>query len=69
MPHTYRADTSRVLLVATSSVRAPGRYEDFLRAVAEPAELTEDDEATLAVLTAPFGVEVLGGPGTLPAQP
>jgi len=68
VPHTYRADTSRVRLVATSAVRAPGHYEDFLHAVAEPADLTEEDEATLAVLAAPIGVEVLGAPGALPAQ-
>jgi quercetin dioxygenase-like cupin family protein len=64
--HTYRADTSHVRLVASSAVRAPGRYEDFLRAVGEPGELTEEDAATLAVLAGPIGVEVLGAPGTLP---
>jgi len=69
VPHTYRAETSNVRLVATSTVRAPGRYEDFLRAVAEPSDLTEEDKATLAVLAAPIGVQVLGAPGELPAQP
>jgi hypothetical protein len=48
-------------------VRAPGRYEDFLRAVAEPSALSAEDEATLAVLGAATGIEVLGEPGALPA--
>jgi quercetin dioxygenase-like cupin family protein len=67
VPHTYRAETSRVRLVATTAVRAPGRYEDFLRAVAEPSALSAEDEATLAVLGAVTGIEVLGEPGALPA--
>jgi quercetin dioxygenase-like cupin family protein len=69
VPHTYRAETSHVRLVATSAVRAPGRYEDFLRAVAEPSALTPEDEANLAMLAGANGIAVLAEPGALPAQP
>jgi quercetin dioxygenase-like cupin family protein len=67
VPHTYRADTSHVRLVATSTVRAPSRYEDFLRAVAEPAEMSPEDEENLAVLAGANGIAVLAEPGALPA--
>ena len=67
VPHTYRAESSSVRLVASTSVRAPGRYEDFLRAVAEPSALSSDDEANLAVLAGASGITVLGAPGALPA--
>jgi quercetin dioxygenase-like cupin family protein len=67
VPHTYRAETSHVRLVATSTVRAPGHYEDFLRAVAEPSDLTEEDEANLAMLAGANGIAVLAEPGALPA--
>jgi quercetin dioxygenase-like cupin family protein len=66
VPHTYRADSPRVRLVAATSVRAAGSYEAFLRAVAEPSQLTAEDEATLAVLGGPAGIRVLGAPGELP---
>ncbi|HEX3255859.1 MAG TPA: cupin domain-containing protein [Gaiellaceae bacterium] len=66
-PHTYRAESPRVRLVAATSVRAAGSYEDFLRAVAEPSELTAEDEANLAVLAGPAGIRILGAPGELPA--
>jgi quercetin dioxygenase-like cupin family protein len=67
VPHTYRAGSGAVRLIASTSVGSPGRYEDFLRAVAEPADLTEEDEANLAMIGAATGIEVLGEPGTLPA--
>jgi quercetin dioxygenase-like cupin family protein len=67
LAHTYRADSRLVRLVATTPVRAAGLYEDFLRAVAEPGGLTSEDEAALAVLSAPIGIQVLGAPGALPA--
>ena len=67
VPHTYRADSGIVRLVAATSAPAPGRYESFLRAVAEPSALTPEDEANLAVLAGESGIEVLGEPGALPA--
>jgi quercetin dioxygenase-like cupin family protein len=69
VPHTYRAETSHVRLVATSTVMAPSRYEDFLRAVAEPSALTPEDESNLAMLAGANGIAVLAEPGALPAQP
>lgn len=68
VPHTYRAESGWVRLVASTPVRSAGSYEDFLRAVAEPSALTPEDEANLAVFAAVNGIEVLGEPGALPAQ-
>jgi quercetin dioxygenase-like cupin family protein len=67
VPHTYRAESGRVRVLATTETRAAGRYEDFLRAVAEPSALTLEDEANLGVLAAATGITVLGAPGALPA--
>jgi len=67
VPHTYRADSTFVRLVASSAVRAPGRYEDFLRAVAAPSALSPEDEANLAVLAGANRITVLAEPGALPA--
>lgn len=67
IPHTYRAETSSVRLVASTAVRAPGRYEDFLRAVAEPSAMSPDDEANLTVLAGANRITVLAEPGVLPA--
>ena len=66
VPHTYRADSKTVRLIASTSARAAGRYEDFLRAVAEPAALSAEDEATLAFLAGANGLTVLAEPGALP---
>jgi quercetin dioxygenase-like cupin family protein len=67
VPHTYRAESGRVRLVASTAVRSAGSYENFLRAVAAPSALTSEDEANLAVLAGANGIEVLGEPGALPA--
>jgi quercetin dioxygenase-like cupin family protein len=67
VPHTYRAASGSVRLVATTSVRSPGGYEDFLRAVAEPSALSPEDEANLAALAGATGIDILGQPGALPA--
>jgi hypothetical protein len=48
-------------------VQAPGRYEDFLRAVAEPSAMSPDDEANLTVLAGANRITVLAEPGALPA--
>ena len=65
VPHTYRATSARVRLVAATEARAAGSYEQFLQAVAEPATLSPEDEANLAVLAAATGITVLGRPGAL----
>jgi quercetin dioxygenase-like cupin family protein len=67
IPHTYRAESSSVRLVASTPVRAVGHYEDFLRAVAEPSAMSPEDEANLAVLAEANGITVLAEPGALPA--
>jgi quercetin dioxygenase-like cupin family protein len=67
VPHTYRAESARVRVLASTETRSAGRYEDFLRAVATPAGLTAEDEATLGLLAAETGITVLGAPGALPA--
>lgn len=67
LAHTYRADSGAVRLVASTSVRSPGRYEAFLRAVAEPSAMSPEDEANLAVLAEANRITVLAEPGTLPA--
>jgi quercetin dioxygenase-like cupin family protein len=66
VPHTYRAESGRVRVLAITRTRAPGRYEDFLRAVAEPSALSPDDEAALGFLAAATGITVLGAPGAMP---
>jgi len=66
VPHTYRAESSSVRLVASTSVPAPARYEAFLRAVAEPSAMSPEDEANLAVLAGGSGITVLAEPGVLP---
>lgn len=65
-PHTIRADAGGARILSGAHTRS-GRYEDFLRAVAPPAgAATTEDAATLAVIAAATGTEVLGPPGTLP---
>jgi quercetin dioxygenase-like cupin family protein len=67
VPHTYRAESGRVRLVASTVVRSAGSYENFLRAVAEPSAMSPEDEANLAMLGAATGIDVLAEPGALPA--
>ena len=71
VPHTYRAETDvRSLLVGT-----PAGFEQFVRAAGAPAEALTlppadrpvDPEA-LARTAAEYGIEILGPPGTLPAD-
>ena len=67
VPHTYRAETGRVRLAASSAARSAGSYEKFLRAVAEPSALSPEDEVNLAVRAGANAIDVLGQPGALPA--
>jgi hypothetical protein len=56
-----------------SRVCSAARYDDFLRAVAQPAGsgapawATEEDQATVSALAAAAGITVLSAPGELPA--
>jgi quercetin dioxygenase-like cupin family protein len=67
IPHTYRADSQDARVQCAARVRSAGHYEDFLRAVSHPAEMTPEEEMNLSVLAAAIGVEVLGAPGVLPS--
>jgi len=73
VPHTYRAESAKARLLTTSRVCSAARYDDFLRAVARPAEsgapawATDEDEATVSALAAAAGITVLSAPGELPA--
>lgn len=68
VPHTFlvSSDEARFLLVVE-----PAGFEDFMRAVAQPAERLEipppatepPDVEALARLAATFGIEILGPPG------
>lgn len=66
-PHTIRAGAHGARILSGTHTRSAGRYEDFLRAVAPPADgSTTEDAATVAVIAAATGTAVLGPPGTLP---
>jgi quercetin dioxygenase-like cupin family protein len=68
VPHTFlvTSDVARFLLVAE-----PGGFEDFIRAVGQPAERLElpppatepPDPEALAKVAATFGIEITGPPG------
>lgn len=71
VPHTYRAESAKARLLTMSRVDSVARYDDFLRAVARPADsgawATEEDEATVSAIAAAAGMTVLAAPGELPA--
>ena len=77
VPHTHRAETTWARYLTMTFARSADRYEDFLRAVAEPADGFEPSEgrswvmreepAAIAVTAAASGITVLGPPGMLPA--
>jgi uncharacterized cupin superfamily protein len=71
VPHTYRAESATARLVTTSRVDSVARYDDFLRAVARPADsgawATDEDEATVSAIAAAAGIRVLAAPGERPA--
>ena len=71
--HTYRVESRQG--ARWLSVTSPGRFEDFVRAVARPSETGTPALATLAELVAftaaaaRNGIEIVGAPGSLPAGP
>jgi quercetin dioxygenase-like cupin family protein len=73
IPHTHRADADEVRYLSATVARSAARYEDFLRAVAVPADASaeswdgSDDAARLAALAAPNRIEILAAPGAVPA--
>ena len=66
VPHTYRAETGRVRLAASSAARSVRSYEKFLRAVAEPSALSPEDEVNLAVRAGANGIASSANPARYP---
>jgi hypothetical protein len=67
---TYRVDSDSARWLVLTSVQSVARYEDFGRALAVPVgnSWTPEDEATVGAIAAANGIELLGPPGTLPAD-
>ena len=69
VPRTFRVESERARWLVLTRVSSPSRFEDFGRALACPADWHgPEDEARIAVLGAPNGIEVLGPPGSLPPE-
>ena len=71
LPHTHQAESDRVRYLSVTFARSLGRYEDFLRAVGAPTGegwRTADEAGTVAGISRPNGITVLGPPGALPAD-
>jgi quercetin dioxygenase-like cupin family protein len=72
-PHTFVVESQEVRYLSATVARSAARYEDFLRAVAVPAEGSSlsweesGDAARLAAIAAPNGIDILGGPGAVGA--
>jgi quercetin dioxygenase-like cupin family protein len=70
VPHVYRVESEGARWLAIGN---GGGFEDFVRAVSEPAPASElppagrhADPGALAEAAAARGIEILGPPGTLP---
>jgi quercetin dioxygenase-like cupin family protein len=74
IPHTLVVESREVRYLSATVARSVARYEDFLRAVALPAEGSSsswqesDDASRLAAIAAPNGIDVLGEPGAVPSS-
>ena len=68
--HTIRIESSDTRVVFGTSTPSASRYQDFLRAVGQPASgwAQVEDEAAVTAVAGAAGVTVLGHPGTLPAD-
>ena len=69
-PRTYRVESHAARWLVLTTVRSVARYEDFGRALAVPVgnSWTPEDEATVGAIAAANEIEILGPPGTLPAD-
>jgi quercetin dioxygenase-like cupin family protein len=73
IPHTLVVESREVRYLSATVARSAMRYEDFLRAVAVPAEGSSSsweesgDASRLAAIAAPNGIGVLGEPGAIGA--
>jgi quercetin dioxygenase-like cupin family protein len=69
IPHALVVESREVRYLSATVARSAARYEDFLRAVAVPAEASSasweesGDASRLAAIAEPNGIEVLGPPG------
>jgi mannose-6-phosphate isomerase-like protein (cupin superfamily) len=66
---TFRVESAEARWLVLTRVYSLARYEDFGRAVAEPAhrrELNSDELAVLRAIAIANGIQVLGPPGALP---
>jgi quercetin dioxygenase-like cupin family protein len=69
IPHTLVVESREARYLSATVARSAARYEDFLRAVAVPAEGSSlswqesGDASRLAAIAAPNGIDVLGAPG------
>jgi hypothetical protein len=73
-PHTFAVESGKVRYLSATIGRSAARYEDFLRAVAVPAESPASsweesgDASRLAAIASPNGIDVLGEPGAVVAS-
>jgi hypothetical protein len=73
IPHTLVVESRDVRYLSATVARSAALYEDFLRAVAIPAEGSSlswqesGDASRLAAIAAPNGIGVLGAPGAIGA--
>jgi quercetin dioxygenase-like cupin family protein len=71
IPHTLVVESREVRYLSATVARSAARYEDFLRAVALPAEGSSrswqesGDASRLAAIAASNGIDVLGEPGVV----
>jgi uncharacterized cupin superfamily protein len=71
IPHTLVVESREIRYLSATVARSAARYEDFLRAVAVPAEGSSlswqesGDASRLAAIGAPNAIDVLGAPGTI----
>jgi cupin domain len=74
IPHALVVESREVRYLSATVARSAARYEDFLRAVAVPAEASSasweesGDASRLAAIAEPNGIEVLGPPGYAPGR-
>jgi len=75
LPHTLVVESPEVRYLSATVARSAARYEDFLRAVAVPAEASSmsweesGDASRVAAIGAPNRIDVLGAPGAVTAAP
>jgi mannose-6-phosphate isomerase-like protein (cupin superfamily) len=67
---TFCVESERARWLVMTSLSSLARYEDFSRAVAQPAGTrwpSDEEAAAVRAIAAANGIEILGPPGALPA--